>query len=886
MQRTTADQQALLVVAGAVLVANLLYLLGVFDPNPLGTSSALASGITPGLLPGTHVLDPNIGFTSQALGHRAAVDWLHLQLPWWNPYEATGVPLAGEMQSAALFPPTLLLAFANGQIYEHVLLELVAACSTYLLLRRVDVLRPAAIAGAIAFGLNGTFAWFAHAAVNPIAFLPLLLLGLELAYDAARRGRHGGWWLIAVAAALSLYAGFPETAYLDGLLAVLWFGWRCRCGGRALLRPFATKVLAAVGTAVLLAAPILVAFLRYLQSAFVGSHSGAENVHLPIQALPQLLLPYLYGPIDGYHDPAGMLTTIWGQVGGYLTTSLVLFGLIGLRARGRRGLGGLLAAWIVLSVARIYGVPVVGKVLGVLPGMSSVQFFRLSNTSLSMAVIVLAAFGLDSIGRSVASHRLVLRCGGMTLALIALAAIGGHGLADRLVAPGPGAGFALSVLGGAAVVVAGTAAAILIDDPGRRLCAACAVLAADVLVMFIVPQLSAPRSVTTDTSAVTYLQRHLGTGRFFTLGPLQPNYGSYFRVASLNNNDLPLPNNWVNFLHANLDPYVDVFHFVGNGNGGRSPTAPSTTAELLDKVQGYQLSAVRYVLTGPGTALPFPLQRVLTTRVAWVYELRGAASFYSAPGCAVSSHGIDAVSLDCPRTTVLLRRETYMPGWTAAVDGRSTSLRQAPDGLFQTVTVPAGRHRVTFSFAPPGIGLAGIAFLLGAGGLGAGIRRGRRQPLEVPEQGPDLFVPPPAAGEAGPPQPTGIPIPMGGDAPDAAPTPVIAGRVEAVGGGAVVGWAWCPDEPTAGVVVRTMLDGRLSGSTVADLPRPSLVSAGIGDGNHGFRIRLPVGPAGPGPHTLRVEAHGIALPPAASFNGTVDAAGDPWSGAEFVIDAG
>ena len=94
------------------------------------------------------------------------IDWLHLQPPWWNPFQGTGAPLAGEMQSAALFPFTIFTLAANGQLYEHILLELLTGVATYLLLRRLAISRWASTAAAIAFALNGTFAWFAHAPVN------------------------------------------------------------------------------------------------------------------------------------------------------------------------------------------------------------------------------------------------------------------------------------------------------------------------------------------------------------------------------------------------------------------------------------------------------------------------------------------------------------------------------------------------------------------------------------------------------------------------------------------------------------------------------------------------------------------------------------------------
>ena len=227
--RLSADTWALLAIVAAVVVANLPYLLGFLDPNPLDHRSGLTSAITAGWLAGKPTIDPSNGFTSQAIGHLAALDVLHLRLPWWNPYEATGMPLLGETQAAALFPPTLLTAFSNGQLYEHVLLEMIAGICTYRLLRRIRVTRPAAIAGGIAFALNGKFAWFADATVNPLPFLPMLLLGIERAFEMTRARRRGGWRLIAVAGALTVYAGFPEVAYIDVLMAVFWVGWRCWC---------------------------------------------------------------------------------------------------------------------------------------------------------------------------------------------------------------------------------------------------------------------------------------------------------------------------------------------------------------------------------------------------------------------------------------------------------------------------------------------------------------------------------------------------------------------------------------------------------------------------------------------------------------------------------
>jgi hypothetical protein len=126
------------VIAVAVIAPNLLYVSGRFDPDPLGTHSGPGAAVSPGALKGVQTIDPNSGLVSRALGQAAVRDWFHLTMPWWNPNEATGAPLAGEMQSAALSPLTILTVFSNGQLFEQMFLELIAGVSTFLLLRRLS----------------------------------------------------------------------------------------------------------------------------------------------------------------------------------------------------------------------------------------------------------------------------------------------------------------------------------------------------------------------------------------------------------------------------------------------------------------------------------------------------------------------------------------------------------------------------------------------------------------------------------------------------------------------------------------------------------------------------------------------------------------------------
>lgn len=708
--RVSPDTLGLLSILAVVLVANGLYVLGIFDPNPLGPRSGLLSSSSAGAFGGFPTIDPNNGWVSQALGHRAVLDWLHLQWPWWNSYEGTGTPLAGEMQSAALFPFTILTAFSNGQLWEHMLLELIAGGSTFLLMRRLSLGVWASAGAGIAFALNGTFAWLSHATVNPVAFLPLLLLGLEMARSASVGKSRGGWWLIPVAGALLFYGGFPEVTFIDGLMAVLWFAWRCwtlRADTPA-INAFAVKAVTGAVVTLLLIAPLLIPFIDYLHHAFTHGHAISDaNTRIPHQGLPQLLLPYVYGPIFGYSDPSGTLGVIWFRVGGYLSTSLVLFGLLGVFARGRLALRALLLAWVLVGLSHTYGEPpLIGHVLDVVPGMSKVDFYRYGASSIELAVIILAALGVDDlISKRVSLRRLIITTV-VALGLVAVAALGAETLVHQLGATNTHSRFSKgSVLWGAGII----AAAFVVNlVRSRRIRATLliGVLALDVIALFVAAELSAPRNVKIDLAPVSYLRQHLGTSRYFTLGPLAVNYGSYFGVASLNSNDNPQPRLFVHYVHRHLDQNDDPSHVVG--------IYPLSLKELVDNVAGYRAASVAYVLTLPGWQLPRPVGFTLVFKspTTWIYRLSGSQPYFTADGCGVHTASRADVRLVCPRATTLIRRETSMPGWSARVDGHTAPVRTV-DGIFQGVAVGAGKHRITFAFTPPGETVGLIAFVIG-----------------------------------------------------------------------------------------------------------------------------------------------------------------------------
>lgn len=148
------------------------------------------------------------------------------QLPLWNPYLFTGVPLLANSQVGVLYPPNLLLlgldaprAVAAAYL-QHLCL---AAAGMYLLLRLSSKLGAlGGLGGALIFSLGGFFAAQAGHInqVQAAAWAPWVVLGFQQAIEH----RQMLWLALAgVCLGVQLTAGHPQESYLTlaitGLMA-------------------------------------------------------------------------------------------------------------------------------------------------------------------------------------------------------------------------------------------------------------------------------------------------------------------------------------------------------------------------------------------------------------------------------------------------------------------------------------------------------------------------------------------------------------------------------------------------------------------------------------------------------------------------------------------
>jgi hypothetical protein len=740
------DAYAVLIILLLPLLINLPGLLGWWSVDPIHFLSRIASFHPQQLLSGYPFTDPNVGWTAQALGKLSADEWLSGRIPWWNSYSGVGLPLAAEMQPAALFLPLVLLNhFANGALYIKLILQIVAGLGTYLLLRKIGLLRLSALAGAILYEFNGAAALHGAPIISPIGFLPWLLLGIERASENSVAGVGCGWLTIAISIALSIYAGFPETAYIDGLLAVVWSFWRMANVQAEFRYRFIIKLATGVVVGLLLSAPIIIPFAEFVSHSYVGLHSIGFS-GLIKDALPILFFPWLYGGICTSSD----VFFIQSNVGGFLSATQFAVIITGLFAGRRCSLYIVLLLWILICIARTFGLPLVSTLVDLVPLLKQTLFCRYSAPSWAFCSALLCAIVIDDISlRHFQSNKKAIGglLFGFSIASVSLF-LAWKLVRELYVQDGYSVFLWVSLTWGVGSVVMAAFVLKMAEErheiAGRAMTA---LLAIDAIALFSVPLFSGVTRAPSSSDGVLYLKKRIGNDRFYTLGPIAPNYGAYYHIASINYSYLPVAENWVKYVKEYIDPYADPSVF--DGSGIRSDAKAPAQAEVLrENIREYEQIGVRYIVT-PHSQDPFERtpssaatpklefggarkhaeespKRVLESGDMDIYELPGARPYFELVQGECNLHIEDrsTISVNCSSQGQLVRRELYYPGWKASMGGRNARI-EPYNGIFQAIKIPPGQYKITFSYTPTHARAICVSFLLGVCWLALGMIRSR-----------------------------------------------------------------------------------------------------------------------------------------------------------------
>ena len=213
--------------------------------------------------------------------------------PLHNPYEATGMPLMGDPQSAVMYPPTWLFAAIQPKLAYTLTLFLafsLAGGGAYVYLRRIGLIRPAACFGAAAFMFSGFLVGHrVHWSVlHAGAYLPWGLWCIE---HLRRRPGKAFLWMVPTAF-LAIAAGHGPTAIHVGLIWSAYLLLR----GRPIARSLAVAAAAMI-LAVALAGPQIDATLHVWAQATrnrLGYATTGENSFFPASGV-LALFPMLLG---------------------------------------------------------------------------------------------------------------------------------------------------------------------------------------------------------------------------------------------------------------------------------------------------------------------------------------------------------------------------------------------------------------------------------------------------------------------------------------------------------------------------------------------------------------------------------------------------------------
>jgi hypothetical protein len=724
--------------------------------------------------PGIVVHNLQAGDQSDQIIPWATLAWTqvhHGQLPLWNPYEALGMPLAFNWQTAAFSVPSLIgylfplrLAFT----VQVVVTLVIGGTGMYVLGRVMRLGTLACVFAGTVFELSGPMlGWLGwpHAAVLSWSGW---LFAASLLVVRSRHGVRSIAFLALVIAAM-IYAGQAEVLALSGLallvfLVVLLVQRSTMIGGSGpIFRPVLDLSIGVV-TGIALGAPLLLPGIQVISGSERAVPGGdpAEilkgNPALPLHNLVHVIFQGFDGlPVAGSH---------WfGYIGGYSETAAyvgviaVVLAVMAVAVRRRRPE---VVAFGVLSVVMVVVafVPPVVSILSRLPLVGTVLWQR-AILPLTFGVSVLAGVGLDAIVRA-HEERAVRRwaVGGFVVAALLLVGLWVFGRGDltldeatiraeSFIWPAIGTAVGLTVIvaliwvhrrsrkkgcrEGASSVTVGRLAGISL-----LVCETAFLIAAGA------PLWTSSSTPFAPTPAVTALKSAVGSslvglgGSLCFIPPglgIPENAQLAYGVQELALYDPMIPSayysSWSAVSHTSAGIPNDSVYCPGVSTAGLARLygvsfvlervgTPGPQGGIFDKTVGNE-DLYRIPDSGAATLTPLTADGGVPASGA-----RSTPVQVTHPSPASWKMVTDADSQQ-----MLRLRLTDVPGWHASIDGRPVPLRRFA-GVMLQIELPPGRHTVVLRYWPAaftvGIILAAgaVVGLLVAFAVGIDRRRRRR----------------------------------------------------------------------------------------------------------------------------------------------------------------
>ncbi len=680
---------------------------------------------------------PFLAFTRERLldGH----------LPLWTASLNGGQPFLGAYQAAVFSPLTwtaLIVPLPQATVAIAVLRLLIGGLGLFVFVRGLGLSRGAALIAGTAYLLNPfSVIWLEHPPGGVPPWLPWMLH----AATRAAEGRRFGPASLAVATALVLLGGHPHTGLFCAAFAA---AWAIAAAASTADRRVRVRRIVAAGVALGLGAAIaaiqVVPFVEYLllsRGYTWRQFTGLNPLAAPTSTLIAALVPRFLGEhaADTY---AGALNYLEQTM--YAGIPVLILAVVGV-ARPRRDWRAIFfAAVAVVATLAVYGAPGVLHVISALPLVKGATLTRIPIVAIT-AVIVTAAFGVDALAAraSDADRRraLVASVGAaLTVAaaiLVALTLQRSFLLRSMLtVETWRWSLWALLLAAGTGLAVVAFARRQLDRQP--VVVALTALVALD---LFVAARgfhpLQPAERVYPAVAELTRLRDEPGPFRVVgAKGALMPNSALVYGVQDVRGYDglgvawyadlLDVALAWVQAhqqheLHDANSPILDLLGIrylmappafavdAAHWERMADTTAPlhrnrreQPRARLVD---GYVVATgndARRRLRDAAIDLRRDVVLEADPAAGDRPERAGAADAVGTARITGYEHERVEIDTEAPGRRLLVLSDTWFPGWRATVDGAPASIARA-NVAFRAVTVPAGRHRVVFEYAPASV---------------------------------------------------------------------------------------------------------------------------------------------------------------------------------------
>ncbi len=312
------------------------------------------------------------------------------EIPWWNPYSSLGRPFLADLQTAVLYPATILMvAFGAkaGWVIGTLLHGWAGAEGMGRLVRRFGASAAAASGAAAVFLFCGPLVGrMQEGEVNyvyALCLLPwVLLFAAGLADEAGRRR----WAALSLTLALQLACGHPQIFWLSAVAAGLFTtGWLASppwgaAGGRWLRTELA--LLGACLAAMALLGCVLVPFMQLVSQSNRSQPSIAFSGAFSMGGSQWMSLAWPSWGAFGVNWEYNLFVGVAVAAGGIAV-------LLRCREPAARGAAAMAAGAALIAAGP--STPVFALLFEVLPGLSSFRVPARAGVLVTVALIIGAA---------------------------------------------------------------------------------------------------------------------------------------------------------------------------------------------------------------------------------------------------------------------------------------------------------------------------------------------------------------------------------------------------------------------------------------------------------------------------------------------------------------